>query len=394
MLDEMVVLEIADAWSGPTGGLLLADLGAQVIKVEPPVWKRPLEVRAARRDDPVFLAGNRGKKSVSVDITMPEGKGVLHDLARKADVMLTNSPPSVLKKLGLDYDTLGKINPRIICCNISGFGLVGEGVERPAYDMAIQAVAGVMSLTGGVGKTPIPSGILIGDERGGIMAVLGILAAYISCLKDGKGRQIDVSMVNNLLFSYSREVVDFSLRGKQGSVLSYEQTRKRADYRAYQTKNGHIAITAGRGQEKWQAVCRVAGKPEMGTDPRFGSFDKRITPEIREEGERELTEAFLAKTTEEWIDLLSAADIPCARVNTLHEAVMDAEKLGMIVTAEAPNGGTYESMGCPLNPGVKGVVRGAPRFGQHSKEILSGLLGYSEGQIKTLAEEKAIVLES
>lgn len=394
MFDEMIVLEIADAWSGPTGGQLLADFGAQVIKLEPPLWKRSLEVRAARRDDPVFLAANRGKKSVGLDITTPQGKRVFEDLVRKADVVLTNSPPSVMKKLGMGYDALGKVNPRIICCNISGYGLVGEDVERPAYDMVIQAVTGVMSATAGEGKVPIPTSILVGDERGGIMAALGILAAYISRLKDGKGRQVDVSMVNNLLFSYSREVVDYHLRGRQGKVLAYEQTRKRADYRAYETLDGYIVITAGRGQDKWQAVCRVAGHEEMGFDSRFDCFEKRIKPEIRLEAEKILEAAFRTKKTAEWLALLSAADIPCARVNSLHEAVMEAEKLGMIVNVEMPTGGVYQSMGSPLNPGIKETLAAPPRYGQHSQEILAGLLGYGETQIKTLAEERALVLES
>ncbi|MBI5440274.1 MAG: CoA transferase [Deltaproteobacteria bacterium] len=394
MFDEMIVLEIADAWSGPTGGLLLSDFGAQVIKLEPPVWKRPLEVRAARRDDPVFLAANRGKKSVGLDVTLPQGKQVFEDLVRKADVLLTNSPPSVVRKLGFGYETLSRVNPRIICCNISGYGLAGEDVERPAYDMVIQAVSGVMSVTGGEGKVPIPTGILVADERGGIMAALGILAAYIGRLKTGKGRQVDVSMVNNLLFSYSREVVDFDLRGRAGRVLPYEQTRKRAEYRAYETADGHIAVTAGRGQDKWQALCEVLGVPEAGFDPRFGSYEKRITPEVRLEAERIVEPLFRAKTTAEWLPLLAAVDIPCARVSTMHDAVMDAAKTGMIVNVQAPTGGVFQTMGSPLNPGVKETLPAPPRFGQHSKEILGGLLGYAEEQISALAEEKAVVLES
>lgn len=394
MFEEMIVLEIADAWSGPTGGLLLSDFGAQVIKLEPPVWKRPLEVRAARRDDPVFLAANRGKKSVGLDVTLPQGKRIFEDFVRKSDVLLTNSPPSVYKKLGFDYETLSQVNPRVICCNISGYGLVGDGVERPAYDMAIQAVSGVMSVTAGEGKIPIPAGILVADERGGIMAALGILAAYISRLKDGKGRQVDVSMVNNLLFSYSREVVDYYMRGKTGRVLPYEQTRKRADYRAYETADSYIAITAGRGQDKWQALCKVLGVPEMGFDQRFDSYEKRITPEIRMEAERILEPLFRGRKTGEWLQLLSAVGIPCARVNSMHDAVMDAAKTGMIVKVQSPAGGVFESMGSPLNPGIKETLAAPPRFGQHTKELLGGLLGYSEKQIDMLAGERAIVVES
>ena len=138
MLEDLTVLEACDILSGPLSGLFLSDFGARVIKIEPPEWKRPLEVRLARRDDPLFLAANRGKKSLVLDLTLPRGREVFEELVSKSDVVLSNYPPSVVKKLGLDYETLGQINPRIICCNISGYGLKGKGVERPAFELFIQ----------------------------------------------------------------------------------------------------------------------------------------------------------------------------------------------------------------------------------------------------------------
>lgn len=389
----MVVLEIADAWSGPTAGLLLSDFGAQVIKLEPPIWKRPLEVRAARRDDPVFLAANRGKKSVGLDITSPAGRVVFEDLVSKADILLCNNPPSVVKKLGLDYATLGQVNPAIICCNISGYGLEGEGVERPAYDMVIQAVAGVMSVTGGEDTDPIPAGILVADERSGIMAALAILAAYIARLSDGKGRQLDVSMAANLQFSYSREIIDYHLRGRQGAILPYEQTRKRADYASYPTRDGHLVITAGRGQDKWQALCTALGRPELGTDERFDSYEKRITPEIRKEAEAVMRPIFRTRETAEWLQALAAIGIPCARVNTLQDVAAEAEKSGMIVNFELPTGGVAQTMGSPFTPGVKETLAPPPRYGQHSESVLQELLGYEAEKIRVLAQGKAVMLE-
>jgi len=288
MLEDLTVLEVADAMTGPLCGLFLADLGAHVIKIEPPEWKRPLEVRVARRNDPGFLSWNRGKKSVVLDLTSPKGREIFEKLVSKSDVVLSNNPPSVVKKLGLEYETLSRINPRIICCNISGYGLRGNNVERPAYDLAIQAVSGIMSVTGEKGnKTPVRAGIPVADGNAGILATLGILAAYISRQKKGKGQQVDISMFDCLLPYFSHNALDYYLRGTIPEPAgSYSSAIKRADYRAYQTKDGYIVVASGRGEDKWQAFCKALGKEKLGKESKFDSFEKRVTEKARVELEQ------------------------------------------------------------------------------------------------------------
>jgi CoA:oxalate CoA-transferase len=397
MLEDLTVLEVADAMTGPLCGLFLSDLGAHVIKIEPPEWKRTLEVRVARRDDPGFLSWNRGKKSVVLDLIAPRGRKIFEGLVSKSDVVLSNNPPSVVKKLGLDYETLNTINPRIICCNVSGYGLTGKNVERPAYDLAIQAVSGVMSVTGEKGsKTPVRAGIPVADGNGGILATLGILAAYISRQKEGKGQQVDISMFDCLLPYFSHSALDYYLTGTiPGPIGSYASTMKRADYRAYQTKDGHIVVASGRGEDKWQAFCKALGKAELGKDSRFDSFKKRITEKARVELEQIFESIFRTKTAEEWLKIFSNADIPNAPINTLDKVLKEAEDQGrgMVINFSLPSGQIVKGIGNPLKMGVPENVNAPPRFGEHTKEVLTKVLNYNEEAILELAKDKVIFLE-
>jgi CoA:oxalate CoA-transferase len=396
MLEDTVVLEVADALTGPVAGLLLSDLGAKVIKIEPPEWKRSLEVRIARRDEPLFLCYNRGKKSVVIDLASPEGKGVFKELVKQSDIVLSNYPPSVVRKLGLGYDTLGKINPQIICCNISGYGLEGNNVERPAYDLAIQAVSGIMSVTGEVGGPPVRTGIPVADVKGGIMAGFGILAAYIRRQKEGVGQQVDISMFDNILLDFSYAAMRYYSTGKvPGPVGSSSSAGKRAEYRAYETKDGHIVIAAGRGEDKWQNFCRAVGKNEFAADPRFDSFEKRTEDENRIKIERSFEPEFRARSTREWMTRLSNADIPCAPVNTLDKVLQEAENQGrgMIVEFPLPSGGSGKAVGNPLKVGPEENLGAPPRFGEHTKAVLTDMLKYDESRISELAGQKAIFIE-
>lgn len=397
MLEDMVVLEVADVWTGPLAGLMLADFGATVIKVEPPEWKRPLEVRIAQRDDPLFLAGNRGKRSMVLDMTLPQGREIFARMATKADVVLSNFPPGVVRKLQLDYDTLGKVNPRLICCNVSGFGLKGKDIDRPAFELAIQAISGVMSVTGEEGRLPVRCGVSMADEKGGIFATLGILAAYISREKDGKGRQIDISMFDNLLLNFAFTAVDYFMTGRvPGPVGSGAPTNKRADYRCYATKDGYIVIASGRGDDKWRALCKTVGKEELGTDPQFDSYDKRIVEESRLKLEQVFEPILKTRTSSEWISLLSAVDIPCAPVNRLDQVLRDAEAQGrdMVISFPLPLGGTTKGIGNPVKVGTKENLTQPPRLGQHTVEVLKEMLDYSDEKISELAKAKVVFLGS
>ena len=395
MLNDLVVLEVADAITGPMAGMLLSDFGARVIKVEPPEWRRSLESRISRRDDAIFLSVNRGKKSIVLDFVEPEGRKIFEALVKLSDVVLSNYRPSVVKKLGLDYETLGKINPRILCCNVSGFGIEGKDIERPAYDLVIQAVSGMMSVTGAEGTPPAPAGMAIADEKGGIMATLGILAAYIKLQQDGVGRQIDISMFDNLLLSFSYSAFKYYATGMvPGQLGSSTSGDKRADFRAYQTHDGHFVVASGRGNDKWRTFCKTIGLEAMGMDPLYDSYEKRVREETRLELERIFEPIFRTKTMEQWEALFSEADIPCAPVNTLDKALekAEAQNRGIIVDFPLPLGGTGRSVGNPVKVGTTPNLSSPPRFGEHTKDVLMDRLKLSESHIAELAENKIIFL--
>jgi len=395
MLNDITVLEVADAITGPMAGMLLSDFGAQVIKVEPPEWKRSLEARISRRDDAIFLSVNRGKKSIVLDFMMPDGRKIFEELVKLSDVVLSNYRPSVVKKLGLDYDTLGKINPRIICCNVSGFGLKGKDAERPAYDLVIQAASGMMSVTGAEGTPPVPAGMAIADEKGGIMAVLGILAAYIKLQKEGVGQQVDISMFDNLLLSFSYSAFKYYLTGHvPGQLGSSTSGDKRADFRAYQTKDGYFVVGSGRGNDKWRIFCKTIGQEEMGMESLYDSYEKRVKEETRINLEEIFEPIFRTKTTNQWMALFSDADIPCAPVNSLDKALQQAEaqERGLIVNYPLPLGGTGKGISNPVKVGTTENLNPPPRIGEHTKDVLTDRLKYSESKIAQLAGEKVIFL--
>jgi crotonobetainyl-CoA:carnitine CoA-transferase CaiB-like acyl-CoA transferase len=370
-------------------------LGANVIKVEPPEWKRSLRVRIARRDESVFLSYNRGKKSIVLDLTLPEGRNVFEELVKLSDVVLSNYPPSVVKKLGLAYETLGRINPRIICCNISGYGLEGNNVERPAYDLAIQAASGIMSVTGEEGNPPVRAGIAIADVKGGIMGAYGILAAYIRRQKEGTGQQVDISMFDNILLNFSYSAMKYYATGEvPGPVGASSSAGKRADYREYETKDGHIVVASGRGEEKWRSFCKAIGKEQVAVNPEFDSYEKRIKVENRMKIEQLFEPVFRTKTSREWVAQLADFHIPCAPVNTLDKVLLEAENQGrgMIVSYPLPSGETGKAIGNPVKVGPTENLNPPPQLGEHTKEILSNKLNYSETEISELAEAKAIFL--
>jgi CoA:oxalate CoA-transferase len=396
MLKDMIVLEITDAITGPVAGLLLADFGAQVIKLEPPEWRRSLERRLAKRDDPVFLSLNRGKKSMVLDMINPDGRKIFESLAELADVVLSNAPPAVVKKLGLDYDTLGKINPRLICCNISGYGLKGNDIDLPAYDLSIQAVSGLMSITGEEGGPPIPAGQSPVDEKSGIMAALGILAAYIRLQKEGVGQQVDISMFDSALLTLSYATMNYYLTGivpePQGSATSVD---KRADSRYYETATGYFVVASGRDNDRWRRVCKALGREELATDSEFDSYEKRIREETRRKLEQLFEPIFRTKTMEEWTVIFSDAGIPCAPVNTLDKALRKAEDLGrgMVIEFPLPDGQIVKGLGCPVKVGTGENLNPPPRFGQHTKEVMRSLLNRSETEIAGLVEGKVVFLD-
>ncbi|MFH1087763.1 MAG: CaiB/BaiF CoA-transferase family protein [Chloroflexota bacterium] len=393
-LEGVRVMDLSRATAGPVGSMLLADLGAEVIKIETPAGVPGLSSRdkADPRhtffgEDIGFLSYNRNKKSMVLNLRTPQGKEVFYDLARKSDVVYENFRPGVSQRLGIDYDTLQKINPRIICCSLSSFGQSGPYRDKPSFDLVIQAMAGTLDICGRREKgRALWSGLALGDNLGGIFASYGVVAALFSREVTGKGQQIDLAMLD-----------------AQVSFLTYLVTyqanlgwfRDRLDIQLWgglRTKDGIIVLDAHR-QGFWENLCRALQHPEWLTDPRFDSSEKRKYDK-REPILDMIEQVLLTKTTDEWYKILTEGDVPCCRLNTVAEVVKDPQVLhrNMIVTVKHPSGGELKLPGNPIK--MSGTVKErwecAPGLGQHTEEILTQVLGYPEEKIARLKEQKVV----
>jgi len=385
------VLDLTHAQAGPYGSMILGDLGAEVIKVEPPQGDvtRQFPFYGHKGESYYYLTFNRGKKGLILDLKNDQGKEVFYDLVKIADVVFDNFSPGVMEKLGIDWDTLRKINPQIISCSITGFGSSGPYRERRSYDLIAQAISGAMSVTGEPGRPPVRCGISIADMAAGMYAALGILAAYIERQRTGVGQKIEISLLDGMmaLLSYLASYYLFSghIPGPQGSGHP-----SLMPYGAFQTKNGYIAIAEG-----WPRIARVLGIEQYVDDPRFATRADRLNR--REELHTILQEAFLKEETEAWVELLNVEGIAAAPVNSLDKALSDPQVLHqeMVVDIEHSLGGKIKLVGNPIKlSGTPSQTRKSftspPTLGQHTEQILSELLGYTYEKIESLKVEKVI----
>lgn len=392
-LDTLRVLDLTRATAGPLGSMVLADLGAEVIKIETPADAPGVSSRAKTDprytllgEDYHFLTYNRNKKSIVIDLRQPEGKGLFLDLVRKSDVVFENFRPGAMKRLGLDYEALSKINPKIIYCAVSGFGQRGPHIDRPAFDLVVQALSGSLDICGRRDKGRVLSpGIATGDHWGGLLGSCGILAALYSRQVTGKGQMIDVSLLDGLLHFLA-------------FLITYQANlgwfRDRVDIQLWagvKTKDGMIVLAAHR-EAFWANLCKALGHQEWLTDPRFDTQEKRKN---KRDMVLDIIEEVLAtKTTDEWLKMLTDADVPCCRLNTIAEAIADPQVLlrNMIVTAEHPSGVKIKLPGNPIK--MSGTVKEpfdfAPSLGQHTNQILTDILGYTPDRIAELRNKKVV----
>lgn len=383
LLEGVRVVDLTQALAGPFASMILADLGAEVIKVEPP-GERPLEMAGItfKGDSLLFLAINRNKKSIILDLKLQKGKEVFYDLTRKADVVIDNYRPGVIERLNVDYATLKSVNPGIICCSISGFGSTGPYKDRPAYDIVVQAMSGGMSITGH--PPPARAGLPIGDCTGGMFAAHAIMAALYSRQRTGVGHRVEVSLLDSQIALLITHVPEYSITGKA------KGTEDHPTYRMFKTKDGNIVIAAGGGVRFFPKLCKALGREELTTDPRFGSFSKLI--ENGKELRSIMQEILLGKSTEEWMERLVKEGVPAGRVNNIEEAITDPQVVHQKMVVPVDVRGDYIMMaGNPIKvSGVEQVYKSPPTFGQHTEETLSQLLGYSKARIAELRKEKVI----
>jgi formyl-CoA transferase len=391
-LKDVRILDLSRALAGPFGSMLLADLGAEVIRVEAPGSRRdvsgPLTYKGM---DPYELCVNRNKKSVAIDLTKEAGRRVFYDLVKVSDVVYDNYRPDVLNRLGIDYDTLKEINPRIISCSITGFGSTGPYRDRSAYDLTVQALGGGVAITGDPAGPPVRNGVALADQGAGLLATVGILAALHARERTGVGQRVETSLLEAMVYQLTYEVAIYTISGLVPQRMG-SRNPLLVPYGIFKTKDDYIAVAA---VLRFPELCRAIGRPELAEDPRFARLELQVLNQYQLYPA--LEEVFVTRATEEWLQTLEAADIPCAPVNTIDKVLADPQVLDrdMVIDVEHAKGGTVKLVGNPVKMSatpadVRKEFTTPPLLGQHMEDVLIGLLHYSQGQIAELRREEVI----
>lgn len=389
-LKDIRVLDLTHVISGPYAGMILADLGAETIKIEPP--GRGELARALLADDPAhslhgmgayILTLNRNKLGLTLDLKHPAGQQLFYELVAKSDVVLDNFRAGVTERLHISHADLAAINPSIITCSITGFGQSGPERDRPAFDMVAQAMGGGMSITGFADGPPVRAGVPITDLGSGLNGVIGILAALVARQSSGRGQHIDIAMLDVQISLLNYMATMYLLSGQVPGPLGNAHFLH-VPYDAFPTQDGYL-ILAIIGDNFWAKLMEIVPAADL------DSPENRQQPgrwQNREQITRRLSEIFQTNSQAYWITRLSAAKIPCAPVNNLAQALNDPQLLArnMVVEIEHHEGGTYRVPGNPIKLSEMDDTHfhSAPRLGQHTSQILQNLLGKSDAEIVAL----------
>ena len=392
MLTGIRVLELGQVIAGNYAGIILADMGADVVKVEPPTGDaaRNAAIAPLRGESAIHLFMNRGKRSVALDLKNPEGLEIFRRLVATADVVIDNFRPGVMARLGIDHDALASIRPDIITCTITGFGETGPSKDRSAYDLVVQAFSGHLHITGEPDGPPSRVGIPLADIAGGLYACMGILGALIGKLLHGKGQHLDIAMLDSLVSLLSYDALNHLNSGidvnRHGTAHAYM-----VPWQAFAVSDGYLVIAA-RENKHWMRLCDAIGRPDLKTDERTADNLSRVANRLFTVGV--LEEILITRTKAEWMTLLDEHDIPAAPVNDLPAVFSDPQVLarGLVQTYDHPTLGPLRYVPSPMQfSGWTLPNRPAPMLGQHTREILSASLGLGSAEIDQLSERGAVV---
>ncbi len=392
-LEDVRIIAVEQFGAGPFGTVHLADLGADVIKIEDPRTNgdvgRYVPPFQSGEDSLFFETFNRNKRSLSLDITSESGRQVFEDLVASADAVVSNLRGDVPAKLRIQYDDLQHVNPRIVCVSLSGFGNVGPRVSEPGYDYILQGMCGWMNLTGEPDGPPTKSGLSLVDFSSGYVLAAATLAGIHAARRDGKGMDCDLSLYDTAmnLLSYpgtwaltENYVVSRSTRSSHPSLVPFGN---------YPTSDGWIVLTCAK-DKFWERLCEAIGRADLITDARFLDFEQRRVNKAA--CEAELDDALRAHTTDEWLEILTAAAVPCGPIWSIDQAAADphAAARNVIAETEHPRFGTVRQFTSPIRVGPPRTdhVR-APLRNEHASDILAGLLGYDEARIAQLETDGA-----
>jgi CoA:oxalate CoA-transferase len=395
-LGNVKVLDLTHMLSGPYGGMILADLGCDVIKIEPPI--KGEGTRRLLENDPnysvngmgaYFYTLNRNKKSVAIDLKKDEGLKIFYRLVEKADVVLSNFSAGVTKKLKIDFDILQKINPRIITCTVSGFGESGPNFQRPAFDQIAQALGGGMSITGLSAQEPMRAGIPIGDLGGGMFAVMGIQAALIDRVSTGIGQNVDISMLDCQISMLNYMATMQTMSGIIPEPIGNSHF-VHMPYNSFLTKDYPIVIAAV-GDQFWPRLLKIFKNPEL-QDPIYETAFER--QKDKQKLESVIQKELLKENSDYWLEELEKESVPCARVNNLEQAIHDeqAQHRNMLVDVPHPEGGSAKIPGNPIKLSSVDTEEflAPPLLGEHTKDILKDWLDFSIEELMELDSQQVI----
>lgn len=387
-LDGLRILDLSRVLAGPFCSMVLGDLGADVIKVERHGagddlrgWGPPFMDDG---ESTYFLAVNRNKRSVALDLKTEAGRSVLRDLVALCDVVLENFRPGVMESLGLGYEELKCINPQLIYCSISGYGHTGPLSDRPGYDVIIQGMGGLMSVTGEQDGAPMRVGVAIVDLVTGLYSVIGILGALQSRQRNGAGQRVDLSLLESCLSILPNLTAGYLMAGKTPVRLGNGHPNT-VPYKVFATRDGSMTLAVG-NDNQWQKFCVAAGHEAFATDPRYALNADRVTRRAQVE---QLVNSWLAqRTTDEWVELLEAVGVPCGPIHTIDRILEDAQvqALGLIKTMTHPTGGPLRVVGTPLHlSGDDTDPRlPPPLLGEHTDAVLKELLSLTDAALDDL----------
>ncbi len=389
-LQGLKVLDLTQAMAGPMATMLLGDLGAEVIKIEPPagdqtrLWAPPY----IQGISAYFMSANRNKRSISVDLKKPEGLKILKQLVADADVIIENFRPGTLERLGLPHEEAMKLNSRLIFCSLSGYGQTGPQKDWPGYDLTVLASSGLLSLNGEEGRPPIKFGVPIADIVSGMFADIAILGAIYERTKSGKGQFIDMSMLDGNFLILSHQALNYFATGKNPRKLGSAHASI-APYQVFKASDGYIAIAVGT-EKLWGDFCRSINREDLMSNPLFTTNRERV--ENRDKLVEELEATLMKMNTEELSSILHKAGIPVAPINTVEDAI-NSEHLkarDMVTTMDAPYG-KIPMLGTPFKlsrtPGK--LSRAPPELGADTEDILSSA-GYSRDEIDKLISDGVV----
>ncbi|MGO4711811.1 CaiB/BaiF CoA transferase family protein [Bradyrhizobium sp. 2TAF24] len=403
-LGHLKVLDLTRILAGPWATQNLADMGAEVIKVERPgvgddtrAWGPPfLKDRDGREtaDSSYFLSANRGKKSITVDLAHPEGQALIRELATQADVVVENYKVGTLARYGLDYDSLKAVNPRLVYCSITGFGQSGPYAALPGYDFVFQGMGGLMSMTGQPegtpGDEPMKVGIAISDLLTGMYATTAILAALESRHVSGEGQHIDLALLDCVVAITSYQAINYFLSGRIPQRMGNAHSNM-VPYQVFRCREGDVIVAVG-NDGQFRALCKLIGREDLATDERYATPGQRnrhrdtLIPQI--------AEAMLARPMEEWVELMEAANVPCGPIYNMQQVFRDPQVQHRGMRLSLPHSAGVEApavaspirlSGTPIDYG-----RSAPLLGEHTEAVLTERLGFSADRIAELRDTGVI----